>query len=378
MTIAIADRGTKLLHLAVALLNGCHRTSLGFFLRRKTLNLPGLLNERAMETIRSMRPRKGESIELLIDDNRVTKRGKKMACLQKIYDHARGIFAPGHIWVVAAIRFRGVVLPWRIDLWKPKTHCKDAGQSFRKSTFIAAEMIRAFEAPAGLKIRVLFDAFYLCPAVTKACETRGFTWFSVAKRNRKFRREGVRGGKVGSMAVGWVRHEGKTVLMPRSRGRRKLRVAWADGHLKGIGPVRLVASRRPGDPWKNLVVFATNEVNLQPREIVSIYERRWDIEVMFKELRTALGWGDYQMLDEQAIVNHQHLCALAHQLLTHHAMEGIGAKARKPNQEAPLPTLSIRRDNLRQAVRRDQVRRLFKGAKHEKLRRKLEPYLNPG
>lgn len=381
LAIAVTARSSKLLHLAAMLLRGVHRTALGLFLRggaRGRLDGKTLLSQKALAILRSMRPAARETIELILDDNRVAKRGKQMPCLQKIWDHARKCFTRGHVWVTAALRFRGVVLPWRVELWKPK---KDAGKDYRKLTRIAAELISeldfsALPALRGLKARVLFDAFYLCPAVTKACESKGFSWFSVASRNRTFRR-GPKGrqAKLGALAGGWLRHEGRTVRMPRSRGRRELRIAGVDGVLHSIGPARLVASKRPGDPWKNLVIFATNETKLSPREIVSIYERRWDIEVMFKELRTNLGWGDYQMLDEHAIVNHQHLCALAHLLLTHHSMDAVGAQARTPNEEVPLPPMSIRRENLRQAIRRDQIVRLLSGAEHRYLRRKVEPYL---
>ncbi len=72
---------------------------------------------------------------------------------------------------------------------------------------------------------------------------------------------------------------------------------------------------------------------------------------MFKQLRSDLGLGDYQMLDEQAIVRHVHLCALAHLLLTRHAMERMGAQARKANQQVALPPMSIRRESLRDAIR---------------------------
>lgn len=74
-------------------------------------------------------------------------------------------FVHGHIVVTGAILFRGVTLPWRFDLWLPK---RWADRAYRKSTEIAAEMIRAFESPKGVKVRVLFDAFYLSPTVTKA------------------------------------------------------------------------------------------------------------------------------------------------------------------------------------------------------------------
>jgi hypothetical protein len=396
LAIAVTARSSKLLHLAAMTLRGPGRTALGLFLRgggrgdapgARGFDAASLLRERTLAVLRSMRPAAGESVELIIDDNRVGKRGRKMACLQKIYDHARRNFTRGHIWVTAALRFRGVVLPWRVELWKPK---KDADGNYRKTTQIAAQVIRELDLSPlmvdpggrdprgkGLKVRVLFDAFYLCPAVTKACESKGFSWFSVAARNRTFRRGGPRSkkAKLGALAGSWLRHEGKTARMPRSRGTRELRIAGVDGTLASVGVVRLVASKRPGDPWKNLVVFATNETKLSAREIVSIYERRWDIEVMFKELRTNLGWGDYQMLDETAIVNHQHLCALAHLLLTHHGMDAIGAQARKPNQEVTLPPMSIRRETLRATIRRDQINRLLRGKEHRYLRRKVEPYL---
>lgn len=40
---------------------------------------------------------------------------------------------------------------------------------YRKLTDMAARMIRDFAAPvAGVKVRVLFDAFYLCPSATNS------------------------------------------------------------------------------------------------------------------------------------------------------------------------------------------------------------------
>jgi SRSO17 transposase len=371
LAIAVSSGGAKLAHLAAMILGGRHRTRLGSFLRDADWDAPSVLREQVLATLRWMRPRRGETIELLIDDTRVAKRGRWMAALQKIWDHAHQRFVRGHIWVVAAIRFRGVVLPWRIVLWKPRRVAK---RDYRKTTDIAAEIIATFELPWALKVRVLFDAFYLCPQVTKTCRNKGFVWFSVAARNRTFTRDRGRRAKLGASAPGWLRHGGRSVRMPRARGHAKMRIASVDGHLSRIGPVRLVASKRPRDPWRNLVIFATN-AKMDARQIVAVYERRWDIEVMFKELRSDLGLGDYQMLDERAIVRHLHLCALAHLLLTRHAMECMAAQARKANHEVALPPMSIRRESLRTMIRRDQIRRLLGERKHRTLRSKLEPYL---
>lgn len=349
-----------------------HRTSHGHFLAHSQWDASVVLDNRLWAVIRRMRPKAGEIIYLLLDDTRTAKRGKKMACLSKIWDHTHQRYVRGHIVVTAAIMFRGVVFPWRFVLYKPR---KSANSSYRKLTETAADIIDELAPPEGLKVRVLFDAYYLCPKVTKTCEKHSFTWFSVASKNRTFTR--VRGGrrKIADFAVGFLRHNGRNVRMPRSRGWAILRIAWADGQLARIGNVRMVISKRLGSPWKTMVCFVSNEMNLTAREIVSIYEKRWAIEVLFKELRGQLGLGDYQVLSEDAIFKHLHLCGLAHLVLTHHSLEVVGAQARKANTEVVLPSMSRRLEALRYAIRREQIKRIVKIKSHKNLVQKLNKYL---
>jgi hypothetical protein len=100
-----------------------------------------------------------------------------MAVVCNIYDHKTRRFIHGHMVVTAALIFRGVVLPWKFDLWIPK---EMAGNGYRKITQIAAQMINAFALLWDLKMRVLCDACYLAPCVFNACKSKGFSWFSVA------------------------------------------------------------------------------------------------------------------------------------------------------------------------------------------------------
>jgi hypothetical protein len=306
-----------------------------------------------------------------------------MARISKIWDHKRQKFVHGHIVLFAAILFRGVVLPWRLHLQKPKGQ---PGPRYRKLTDLAAQMIREFAPLAGMKVRVLFDAFYLSPVVTHACESKGFSYFSVAAKNRSFAGEGTKGRgrkialeialEIALVAPGFIRHRGKNVRMKRSRGVAKLRIVGVDGHLSRIGRVRMVLSKRPGERWKTTVAIVTNERGLRDREIVSIYELRWNIEVLFKELEVDLGLGDYQVLSEDGILKHLHLCCLAHLALTHHSVKTVGAQARKANQQVRLPTMNQRLEMLRSDIRREQIRRLFRqGGSHERVREKVEQYL---
>ena len=228
-------------------------------------------------------------------------------------------------------------------------------------------------------MRVLFDAFYLCPQVAKACEAGGFTFFSVASRNRTFTTgsgKKRRRRKIGSLAPGLIRHKGRNVRMSRARGKvAKLRIASRDGRLSRIGPVRMVVSKRPRGPWNKCVAVVTNETKLKPRQIVEIYERRWMIEVLFKELLQDLGLGDYQMLQKDAIVKHLHACCLAHLMLTHQSLQGLGEQATQPHKQVQMPTMSKRLSTLRTRIAEEQIQRIAPGGLHAKLREKLRLYL---
>ena len=175
------------MHLARVAPRSTHRTRHGAFLNDADADsdVPALLEERSCAALAGMKPRPGETVHLILDDHRMAKRGKRMARLSTIWDHKQQKFVRGHIALFAAICFRGVVLPWRLALQKPKG--QPGPPRYRKLTDLAARMIRDFVPPDGVKVRVLFDAFYLSPVVVRACESKGFTYFSVAAKNRSFR-----------------------------------------------------------------------------------------------------------------------------------------------------------------------------------------------
>ena len=182
LALLVNLRSAKLVHLSRVAPRSTHRTGHGAFLSHADADAVTLLEERTCAALTAMKPQAGEMVYLILDDHRMAKRGKKMARISKIWDHKSQKFVHGHIVLFAAICFRGVVLPWRLHLQKPKGQ---SGPRYCKLTDLAAQMIRAFAPPQGVKVRVLFDAFYLCPTVTHACEKRGFSYFSVAAKNRR-------------------------------------------------------------------------------------------------------------------------------------------------------------------------------------------------
>jgi Transposase DDE domain len=342
-------------------------------LTRSQGDAANLMRQQALQELRRLHPRRGDTVELILDDTRNAKRARQMEAVSKIGDHVTQQFVRGHRIVSAALRFRGVVRPWCFDWWLPLAYT--GKRHYRKMTEMAAQIIRAFPDLGKVRVRVLFDAYYLSPVVTRACVARGYPWFSVAAKNRCFTPQGSHRQKLAHWAPGRLRHQGQRVRRRRSRGWRWMRIAGADGRWARIGDVRLVLSKRPRDPWKKLVVIAMNATGMKARDIVAAYENRWAIEVLFKELKGTLGLGAYQVLSERGIRHHLHLCGLAHLLLTHHSLEAVGAKARKANQEGSLPPLPERLEALRDDLRRDRLDRLVRRTRHKDLRRKLKKYL---
>src|SRR5581483_520609 len=97
-------RQATLTHLTASLA-GRHRTARGDFLSHSGWDAADLVERQAWTLLlRHLRARPGDTIELLIDDVRIAKRGRKMAGLSKLWDHKEQRFIRGHLVVTAAIR----------------------------------------------------------------------------------------------------------------------------------------------------------------------------------------------------------------------------------------------------------------------------------
>ncbi len=106
-----------------------------------------------------------------------------------------------------------------------------------------------------------------------------------------------------------------------------------------------------------------------------IYETRWAIEVLMKELKGSLGLGQYQMQSWIGIVRHLHLVALSHLTLTHHATKRLGAKAKQPHKDVPLPTFSQRLTAFREDIHREQITRFANRIRQPRVRKRVKEFL---
>ena len=70
--------------------------------------------------------------------------------------------------------------------------------------------------------------------------------------------------------------------------------------LRHVGDVTLVLSKKGRNVGPhNTKLLVTNLAELTPRQVVSMYQKRWAIELVHWELKSGLGLGEHQVSGDQ-------------------------------------------------------------------------------
>ena len=355
------------------------RQAVSHFLTRAQWNAPELLWQTALTTLAQLGFRPGDPLYFVVDDTQKRKRGKLMAAVSKIFLHAEKVYANGHTILGAVLIYRNVVIPCASRLWASQARCAEGLEAepgvplkFRKLTHLAADLIGELHAhlPAA-KPLLLFDSYYLCPAVTQACQPTGYRYISVAKKNRNFAPD-VRPRdrrKLGRYGANVLAREGRTA---RVQGKRHI-LAQRVGGLSKAGRVKLVFSRRPGE--KAWVPLVTNELRWSAKTIVGHYLSRWGIELFFKMSKQHLGLGDYQMLEYQGVVRYLHLVMIAYLLLTHLALVADAKACAKRLTPLRLPSIQQLQETLRGQLWDDLIAHWETGQQTRVAARKIKEFI---
>jgi SRSO17 transposase len=310
-----------------------HRTRFNNFFLVERWDPEAALRQKAQELLRALRPSKGETIYLIIDDSKKAKRGKAMDAITKMKDPTTDAYIRGHQYVCAILVYRDHVLPFGIRLYVKKADCPSVGVPFHKTTELAAQLIRECTPPASVKVVVLFDAYYLCPTVVKACREQHFHFASTLKSNRSLFKQG------------WKLHTGRygrnlfrrrrTDILDLTKPYGPVRYRFVDAGWLGVsrlGPLHVVFSRK--GTANKILGLVTDAPQLSAADVIRTYEKRWTIEQWLKDVKQLLGLGHYQNRSYWAAVTHLHLVCFAYALLTHLRIERTGAQGQRTRQKA--------------------------------------------
>jgi SRSO17 transposase len=307
-----------------------HRSRFNNFLNVGRWQTQAVLQMKAMEMLQALWPQAGDTVALIIDDSKKQKRGQAMEAVNWIHDPLSGKSVRGHQYVTATLRFRGHTIPWGIRLYIKKNDCRPLKHPFKKTTQLAAELIKEFTPPEGVRVLVLFDSYYLCPTVVKACRRQQFHFVSTLKSNRNLYKNGrkLKAGGYGPRLL--RRSRKKTYRINKTKGYVKytyVDAGWLN--VSDLGQLHVIFSRKNKE--SKVLGIVTDDPKLSARQMIQTYDDRWSIEVFFKDSKQHLGLGQYQNVSYAAAVTHLHLVCFAYALLTHIAIMREGAKGkRKP------------------------------------------------
>ena len=348
-----------------------HRTRFNNFFLVARWDPEAALRQKAHELLQGLGLRPGTTVYLVIDDSKKAKRGQCMDAVAKMKDAVSDTYLYGHQDVCAILMGRDHVIPWGIRLYVKPEQAKALGLPFQKTTELAAQLIREFRAPAGIKVVVLFDAYYLCGTVVKACRQQGFHFASTLKSNRSLYKQGwkLKAGRYGQNLFRRYRTATLVSVKPQGSARyRFLDAGWLE--VSQLGLLHIVFSRK--GQARKILGLVTDAPECSAAGLIQAYEKRWGIEQFVKDAKQLLGLGQYQNRSYRAAVIHLHLVCFAYALLTHLRMMRHGAQGQQTRKKAAGMSTAAAQDALRALVWDDLVTYLEEQHHGEEAIRELE------
>jgi hypothetical protein len=202
-------------------------------------------------------------------------------------------------------------------------YCAEHGIEHCTTAESAANMIASLPLPSGAEVIVIGDTAYDAQVVRDACDAKGYTWIFPANPERVY--EGPKGQrpKLRSRLKDWTSLSLKTIRLRASTGKyaryrrlskwrvgpkQKSRVYYAyqeNRDVRSVGRVQLVFSTMKPNLEQatpdDVKILMTNATRLSLSEVLELYSLRWQIELLFKEMKSTLGVSQYRFERFEAV-----------------------------------------------------------------------------
>jgi SRSO17 transposase len=270
-----------------------------------------------------------KTVYMLIDSTAQSKRSKKMG--NRII-HTKG-YISNHFFVMGLLYFpdTNVRIPLPRRVYRTKRYCQKHGYKYRSQVQLAEMMIRYAHVPDDIDVIVIFDSYFPSKGVIKAIKNKGYHFVCSAKKNRVDVDTGKQLKAICQEHIVSGRLKNRIqIRVPSKRSgyahvsaqkyETKIYITYTEKlNISKMGDVQVVFSRKESDKsdLKNMRYILTDMLHINTCEILTIYSYRWQIELYFKELKSYLGLGHYQMLSFRAIVRHVDCVIMAFMYLEH-------------------------------------------------------------
>jgi hypothetical protein len=263
----------------------------------------------------------------------------------------------------------------RLPVWLPyytQAYCQTYAKPFRKQMDIAAELIDRLRVPASARVVVVGDTAFDADPIHAACRRRQFRYVLSLNGDRRLEQAPPR-PQVVSLATAWTADQYQPVRLTPGTGRfvaqrrsaacrvglgAKARTFYVHEErcaVANLGPVRVVFSTKQGARAGQAVrvqkVLVTNDLGSPVADIVEIYDLRWQIELLFKELKGRLGLADYRLGCFRCVEGWVNLCVLGFLYLEWYRVQMLQEATDRPKERARWQ--GQRSHGLCEAVRQD-------------------------
>lgn len=251
------------------------------------------------------RPRPTVVTGYLIEDDSVMakRRGRKMGALGRHYSATAGQTVSGHCLVQALYVLLGRQCVLEPQMYAQQSVCAAAGEAFRSKVDIMMAIIQTFVPVPETQTHILLDSWYTAKRVWKAARARGFLVTSGLRRNRSLRIEdpeaekGWRWQRIDAYAQQLSAEDFGPVAWPR--GERAVYVHVVSTRIRKLYRCQLICVRDQLDGQTRF--WASSDLEADVAMLLAHVAQRWDIEVLFADVKELLGIDQYQLMSTAAI-----------------------------------------------------------------------------
>ncbi len=243
-------------------------------------------------------------LTLVLDDTTLKKFGNDVFGVGWYRKNIKDKSTLGVQVVVVGVLVGGWLVPLDFRIYVQECVCKFIPMKFESKLEQASQMLHKLKLPKDFLVELMFDSWYLNHQITTVAEKRHFNWFGRVAVNRTVLWDGKKSRQklskyVDKNSACWKKLEYPTTRKyPAVVGHQQM------GHLKKIGRVKLVFSSLDAKGEKKVACFATNHPHTPLVNVIQKYEKRWKIEVFFKEARRHLGLEHWYFRDIASVVHH--------------------------------------------------------------------------
>lgn len=273
------------------------RSSYNWFFSDANWNEDEVAQRKVDLFIDSLRLKENNKMLLIIDDTYNEKEGKQTEGVGKFYDHSKESYIWGNNFVTSVIQSKGLFIPHKAKMYLKDN---DENENFKTKMEIAfEEIIKPLVVPKSINLFIVFDSWWFSSDLFSKCLNLGHNIVCQIKSDKKV---GINKDMYFQVRDLANQIEDKYFIKTTVsvRGKKKTYYAFEKKVIiDKVGEVKLVVSKRKKDGTTKYII-STNE-SLSSKEIISIYEDRWDIETAHRETNQKLGLKDYQLRDKRSI-----------------------------------------------------------------------------